>query len=122
MLHVTEKKRGVRLPESSDEQTDEDDERIAPFHDFQQDGSNQDGDDDGRDDDDDHINDFVVQDDGAAMPELPMAFSRRGHQDIRHDFKVVCQLFVHLTMIPMDERRLFMKEMLEGARLYFEGY
>ncbi|KAI0256818.1 hypothetical protein BJV78DRAFT_1167155 [Lactifluus subvellereus] len=114
---LKKKKRGVKLPESSDEQTDEDDERIAPFHDSQQDDSNQDGDDDGSDDDD-HIDDFVVQDDGAAVPELPMAFSRRGHQDINHDFKVVCQLFVHLAMMPMDERRLFMEEMLEGEHYF----
>jgi hypothetical protein len=48
-----------------------------------------------------------------------MAFSRHGHQDARHDFKVVCQLFVHLAMMPMDERRTYMEEMLKGTSLYF---
>jgi Domain of unknown function (DUF4211) len=117
MLPVTEKKLGVKSPESDDEQTDDDDERISPFQDSQQDDSNQDGGDDEVDDDDNDIDDFVVQDDGAAIPELPMAFSRHSHQDTSHDFKVVCQLFVHLAMIPMDERRTFIEEKLEGARL-----
>jgi hypothetical protein len=93
---------------SDDEQTDDDDERISPFQDPQDDDSNEDGDDD---------DDFVVQDDGAAIPELPMAFSLHSHQDMSHDFKVVCQLFVHLAMIPMDERRTFMEEKLKSARL-----
>jgi len=57
---------------------------------------------------------FVVKDDGVAIPELPVAFSRRTHQDSSHDFKVVCQLFVHLAMMPIDERRSFMEQILKG--------
>jgi Domain of unknown function (DUF4211) len=63
------------------------------------------------------MDDFVVEDDGAVVPELPTAFSRHSHQDTSHDFKVVCQLLVHLSMTPIDERRAFMEEKLEGARL-----
>jgi hypothetical protein len=55
-----------------------------------------------------------VEDDGVAIPELPVAFSRRTHQDSSHDFKVVCQLFVHLAMMPMGERRSFMEQILKG--------
>ena len=53
------------------------------------------------------------------MPDLPMAFSRHSHQDTRHDFKVVCQLFVRLAMMPMDERRAYMEEMLKGTTIYY---
>lgn len=55
-----------------------------------------------------------MEDDGVAIPELPVAFSRRTHQDSSHDFKVVCQLFVHLAMMPMGERRSFMEQILKG--------
>jgi Domain of unknown function (DUF4211) len=105
----------VKLLVSDDGKTDDDDERMSPFQDSQDDDSNEDGDNDGGDDDDD--DDFVVQDDGAAKPELPMAFSLHSHQDMSHDFKVVCQLFVHLAMMPMDERRSFMEEKLKSAGL-----
>ena len=50
-----------------------------------------------------------------------MAFSRHSHQDTGHDFKVVCQLFVHLAMMPMDERRAYMEKMLKGTILYFHS-
>jgi len=61
------------------------------------------------------MDDFVVQDDGSVKPDLPMAFSRHIHQDTGHDFKVVCQLFVHLAMMPMDERRAYMEEILKDS-------
>jgi hypothetical protein len=105
-----EKKLGLEFSESSDEQVNEDE--AIPNRDSQQEDS------DGNDSDND-TDDFVVQDDGSVIPDLPMAFSRHGHQDTRHDFKVVCQLFVHLAMMPMDERRTFMEKMLKGTSLYF---
>lgn len=110
-----EKKLGMKLSESSDDQTGEDDDQIVPFQDAQQDDSN--GDDHG-DDNDNDMDDFVVQDDGSVIPDLPAAFSRHSHQDTRHDFKVVCQLFVHIAMMPMDERRAYMEKMLKGTSLY----
>ncbi len=57
-----------------------------------------------------------MEDDGVVVPELPVAFSRRTHQDTSHDFKVVCQLFVHLAMMPAIERRSFMEQILKGKR------
>jgi hypothetical protein len=114
MRRLTEKKLGVMLSQSSDEQTSEDNDQSTSSQDSQQDNDNQDRDDHGCNDDDD----FVVQDDGAVIPELPMAFSRHGHQDMRHDFKIVCQLFVHLAMMPMDERREYMENILKGRSLY----
>jgi hypothetical protein len=110
-----EKKLGMKLSESSDEQTSEDDDQVVPFQGSQQDGGN--GDDSG-DDNDNDMDDFVVQDDGSVIPDLPVAFSRHSHQDTRHDFKVVCQLFVHVAMMPMDQRRTYTEKMLKGSSLY----
>jgi len=119
MRRLTEKKLGVMRSQSSDEQTSEDNDQSTSSQDSQQDNGNQDGDDHGCNDDDEDIDDdFVVQDDGAVIPELPMAFSRHGHQDMRHDFKIVCQLFVHLAMMQMDERREYMENILKGRSLY----
>ena len=108
------------MTESSDEQTGEDDSYASHelFEDSQKDGQigdpgEVDDDDEGEDDD---MDDFVVEDDGVAIPELPVAFSRRTHQDSSHDFKVVCQLFVHLAMMPVGERRSFMEKILKGER------
>jgi Domain of unknown function (DUF4211) len=114
-----EKKLGVKLSDSSDEETDDDDDngQVTPFQDAQQDDSDDDG--HGGDDDDSDTDDFVVQDDGSVIPDLPMAFSRHSHQDTRHDFKVVCQLFVHLAMMPMDERRTYMEETIKGTSCCF---
>jgi hypothetical protein len=47
-----------------------------------------------------------------------MAFSHQSHQDAGHDFKIVCQLFVHLAMMPMRERRPYMENILKGRNLY----
>lgn len=110
-----EKKLGMKPSESSDEQTSEDDDQVVPFQDSRPDDGN--GDDYG-DDNDNDMDDFVVQDDGSVIPDLPVAFSRHSHQDTRHDFKVVCQLFVHIAMMPMDERRTYMEKMLKGSSLY----
>jgi hypothetical protein len=107
-----EKKLGLKLSESSDEQVNEDE--ITPNQDSQ-------GEDNDDNDSDNDTDDFVVQDDGSVIPDLPMAFSRHSHQDTRHDFKVVCQLFVHLAMMPMDERREYMEKMLKGTILYFHN-
>lgn len=110
------KKRKLRITESSDEQTGEDDghDSHEPFQGSQKDGHIGDPDADDDEEEEDDTDDFVVEDDGVAIPELPVAFSRRTHQDSSHDFKVVCQLFVHLAMMPVDERRGFMEQILKG--------
>jgi Domain of unknown function (DUF4211) len=109
LMPPPEKKLGLKLFESSDEQANE--EEVVSNQDSQQEDS------DGNDNDND-TDDFVVQDDGSVIPDLPMAFSRHSHQDTRHDFKVVCQLFVHLAMMPMNERREYMEKMLKGTTFY----
>ncbi|KAI0302160.1 hypothetical protein BC826DRAFT_987567 [Russula brevipes] len=113
---LKKKKLGVAFSESSDEQTGDEEDRATPFQGSQRD-SDQNGDDHG-DDDGNDTDDFVVQDDGAVIPELPMAFSLHSHQDASHDFKIVCQLLVHLAMMSMDERRTYMEEMLKGEHYF----
>ncbi len=117
-LPSTEKKLGATRSQSSDDRTCEDNGQTTSSQDSQQDNSDQDGDNLGGDDDDDDIDDFVVQDDGVVKPELPMAFSHQSHQDAGHDFKIVCQLFVHLAMMPMRERRPYMENILKGRNFY----
>jgi len=105
----------MKLSESNDEQTSEDD---APIVDSQSDNSDKDGSDHGGDDDGDNIDSFVVQDDGEVIPELPVAFSCRSHQDTVHDFKVVFQLFVHLAMMSMNKRQAYMEEVLNSENYF----
>ena len=118
MRRLTERKLGLMRPQTSDEQTSEDDDQSTRSQGSQQDNGDQDRDNHGGSDEDEDIDDFVVQDDGAVIPELPMAFSLHGHQDMRHDFKIVCQLFVHIAMMPMNERREYMENILKGRCLY----
>ena len=114
-MSLPEKKLGLELSESSDDQTSED--GVIPIQDSQQDDN--DDDNHGGDDSDNDMDNFIVQDDGSVIPDLPMAFSRHSHQDTRHDFKVVCQLFVRLAMMAMNQRRTYMEEMLKGTTLCF---
>ncbi|KAG1753462.1 hypothetical protein EDB19DRAFT_831191 [Suillus lakei] len=68
----------------------------------------------------DEDEDFIVEDDeqGVSTMQLPIAFSMNTHQDLAHQFKIVCQLFVHMAVRFPSERRPFMKKMLE-AEEYF---
>ncbi|KAI0273754.1 hypothetical protein BC834DRAFT_855414 [Gloeopeniophorella convolvens] len=118
---LKKKKLGRKSVESDDEATVEDSDQGRPFEGaykkcpqiVSDEGGEAEDDDDDNDNDDD-TDDFVVEDDGTAVPELPVAFSRHSHQDTSHDFKIVCQLLVHLAVIPMDERRSFMEQALKG--------
>ncbi|KIJ69366.1 hypothetical protein HYDPIDRAFT_80164 [Hydnomerulius pinastri MD-312] len=70
-------------------------------------------DDDARtaEDDDDS---FIVEDDahGAPATQLPVAFSMNTHQDLAHHFKIICQLFVHMAVRPLSDRRPFLEHVL----------
>ncbi|KAF9815309.1 hypothetical protein IEO21_04672 [Rhodonia placenta] len=56
---------------------------------------------------------FIVEDDNADAPELPVAFSMNTHQDLIHHFKIICQLFVHLAVHPVNNRFSVMEQLLE---------
>lgn len=59
---------------------------------------------------------FIVDDDDAhGVPaQLPLAFSLSTHQDLTHHFKIVCQLFVHIAVRPLVDRRPFFEHALKG--------
>ena len=59
---------------------------------------------------------FIVDDDANGVPaaQLPLAFSLSTHQDLTHQFKIVCQLFVHLAVQPLVDRRPFLEHALKG--------
>src|SRR5258708_34937056 len=100
-MSLPEKKLGLELSESSDDQTSED--GVIPIQDSQQDDNDYDN--HGGDGSANDMDNFVVEDGGSVIPDLPMAFSRHSDQDTRHDFKVVCQLFVCLARMARNQRR-----------------
>ena len=71
----------------------------------------------GEDDQTDGDDNFIVEDDEQTT-RLPVAFSMNTHQDLAHQFKIVCQLFVHMAVRSTAERRPFMKKMLEGQHIH----
>ena len=60
--------------------------------------------------------DFIVEDGVHDVPpaQLPLAFSLSTHQDLTHHFKIVCQLFVHMAVRPLVDRRPFLEHALKG--------
>jgi hypothetical protein len=58
--------------------------------------------------------DFIVEDDGMAMPQLPTEFSMESHQDLSHQFKKIFQFFVHIAVQSPQDRRSFMAKQLRG--------
>lgn len=58
--------------------------------------------------------DFIVEDDGIAMPQLPTEFSMESHQDLSHQFKKIFQFFVHIAVQSPQDRRSFMAKQLRG--------
>ena len=54
---------------------------------------------------------FIIEDDNAV--ELPVEFSMSTHQDLKHHFKIICQLFVHLAVQDPDDRRVFMEDSMK---------
>lgn len=62
---------------------------------------------------------FIVDDDTHGVPatQLPLAFSLSTHQDLTCHFKIVCQLFVHLAVRPLVDRRPFLERALKGLTI-----
>lgn len=69
----------------------------------------------------DEDDDFIVDDDehGVLTTQLPIAFSMQTHQDLAHQFKIVCQLFVHMAVRSTSDRLPFMKKMLESMHVHY---
>jgi len=43
-----------------------------------------------------------------------MEYSMNTHQELAHHFKIICQLFVHLAVRPVAERRSFMVDAMKS--------
>lgn len=39
------------------------------------------------------------------------------YQDLMHHFKIICQLFVHMAVQPVENRQSFMEQSIEGTEL-----
>lgn len=111
------KKRGKIVLESSSEAERSESSAGVPFK-----GSkpHQSGESDASDDEtysnEEDEEDFIVEDDALGVPaaQLPLAFSLSTHQDLTHHFKIVCQLFVHMAVRPLVDRRPFLERALKG--------
>lgn len=55
--------------------------------------------------------DFIVEDDDALPPSLPIQYSLETHEDLNHQFKKIFQFFVHIAVRPAKERHEFMEEL-----------
>ncbi|KAG6832131.1 hypothetical protein H0H87_002443 [Tephrocybe sp. NHM501043] len=66
----------------------------------------------------DHSSDFIVEDDNAIVPALPMEFSMESHEDLDHKFKKIFQFFVHIAVRPAKERHHFMKDQLQNQEYF----
>ncbi|TFK42557.1 hypothetical protein BDQ12DRAFT_732201 [Crucibulum laeve] len=64
------------------------------------------------DEDSDAPSDFIVEDDGTEVAQLPTQFSMESHQDLSHQFKKIFQFFVRVAVHPGDERHAYMAEQM----------
>lgn len=112
------KKRSEIVLESSPSEAEQSERSsVAPFKGAKPHHSGEsDPSDDETDNNEEDEQDFIVDDDPDGVPpaQLPLAFSLSTHQDLTHHFKVVCQLFVHITVRPLVERRPFLERVLKG--------
>ena len=110
----TGKKRGEAIKsDSEDEDEEEEENNAAPFTHARPSG-NADDDEVGDEDEDDT---FIVEDDVSQAIELPAEFSMNSYQDLLHHFKIVCQLFVHMAVQDVDERRDAATSLQQSERL-----
>lgn len=68
--------------------------------------------------DSENSSDFIVEDDGMAMPQLPTEFSMESHQDLSHQFKKIFQFFVHIAVQSPQDRRSFMAKQLRDEEYF----
>ncbi|KAF8447936.1 hypothetical protein L210DRAFT_3391177 [Boletus edulis BED1] len=111
------KKRGKLVLESSSSEADGSENSAEtlfkgakPHHSGESDAS-----DDETDSNEEEDANFIVDDDPHGVPpaQLPLAFSLSTHQDLTHHFKIVCQLFVHIAVQPLADRRPFFERVLK---------
>lgn len=105
------KKRG--LASSGSEESDKDSDRLIPGAHPHQDASEVE--DNRASEAEEELDDFIVEDEGdAQVAALPAMFSMNMHQDLVHQFKVVCQYYVHLAVTKPEARSRRVKRLLSG--------
>ncbi|KAI0797915.1 hypothetical protein C8Q75DRAFT_740059 [Abortiporus biennis] len=105
------KKRGEVIHSSSEEEEEEESEDSAATRPFSHARPDNDDGDEPAEDGDGEL-DFIVEDDNETI-ELPDNFNMSAHQDLRHQIKIICQLFVHLAVYDGDDRREHMQQLLK---------
>ncbi|KAG0707720.1 hypothetical protein DFH29DRAFT_895079 [Suillus ampliporus] len=114
------KRLGINLESSESDTEQSEDSVVRPFKGARPDRNEESESSSVEHDQTDEDDNFIVEDDeqGVSPTQLPIAFSMNTHQDLTHQFKIVCQLFVHMAVRSTADRRPFMKKMLE-AEEYF---
>ncbi|KAG1756738.1 uncharacterized protein EDB91DRAFT_1094178 [Suillus paluster] len=114
------KRSGINLESSESDAESPEGSVVRPFKDARPDRDEDTESSSVEHDQTDEDDNFIVEDDeqGLSPTRLPIAFSMNTHQDLTHQFKIVCQLFVHMAVRSTTERRPFMQKMLE-AEEYF---
>ncbi|KAJ7709876.1 hypothetical protein B0H17DRAFT_1029588 [Mycena rosella] len=109
LLKLKRKRQGLSPPKTESEpessgESDSSNERDSLF--------------DGSSSDSAGSSEFIVEDDGTAVAQLPMEFSMETHEDLSRQFKKIFQFMVHIAIRPQAEREQFMRRLLE-TEAYF---
>jgi TATA-binding protein-associated factor Taf7 len=113
------KKLGKNARNSSEESFnhyEENDDDVKPFEGARPDDSGNSEDSATNEDSSQGEDDTWMVDDTNEEPtlDLPAAFSMNSHQDLTHQFKIVCQLLTHLAVTPPEDRQTFMENSIKG--------
>ncbi|KAI0079928.1 hypothetical protein K474DRAFT_1673008 [Panus rudis PR-1116 ss-1] len=107
---LKKRKRGERLP--SDEEEDDSDVSEPFRHARPDEGPESERREGDVFSDDDQEDTFIVEDEGEAV-ELPVEFSMNTYQDLKHHFKIICQLFVHIVVRDYRQRKSFVQQSMQ---------
>lgn len=108
--------RPIQSSDSNDDSKEDEDEPTVSLQPFK--GAKPTGSEVLSDSESDDSSDFIVEDDSqAVVAELPTEFSRRSHDDLSHQFKIIFQFFVHIAVRPSPLRRAFMENEIQRVIL-----
>ncbi|KAI0725129.1 hypothetical protein C8Q72DRAFT_755507, partial [Fomitopsis betulina] len=112
------RKRGQSVASTSSSESSEDDEvEDIPFEDARPNRRNRNENDEGEENATENDR-FIVEDDNDVVPELPAEFSMNTYQDLIHHFKIICQLFVHISVHPLDDREAVVNRFTKDQYFY----
>ncbi|KAJ3559106.1 hypothetical protein NM688_g538 [Phlebia brevispora] len=117
---LKKKKRGesVASASSKSEADSDSDEYAAPFSHARPDSEDKDNDNGPEEVEDEELSSFIEDDGDTVSPALPAEFSMNTYQDLVHHFKIICQLFVHLAVQQLKNRRAFMERSLRDEYFF----